>query len=68
MSVGTVKWFNTKKGYGFILPETGGKDIFVHVSQMEKAGISALSDGQPISYELYADRSGREAAGNLRLL
>ncbi len=68
MSVGTVKWFNAKKGYGFILPETGGKDIFVHVSQMEKAGISSLPDGQPISYELYADRSGREAAGNLRLL
>ncbi len=68
MSVGTVKWFNAKKGYGFILPESGEKDVFVHVSQMEKAGISRLPDGQAISYELYADRSGREAAGNLRLL
>ena len=68
MNKGTVKWFNNQKGYGFILPESGEKDVFVHVSQMEKAGISRLPDGHAISYELYADPSGREAAGNLRLL
>lgn len=69
MSKGTVKWFNNKKGYGFIIPESGGeKDIFVHVSQLEKAGIAQLNDGQSIAYELYADRDGRAAAGNLRLL
>lgn len=68
MSKGTVKWFNNKKGYGFIIPEAGKKDVFVHISQLEKAGISHLSDGQAINYELYADRDGRAAAGNLRLL
>lgn len=68
MSKGTVKWFNNKKGYGFIIPETGGRDVFVHISQIEKAGIAGLQDGQKISYELYADRDGRAAAGSLRLL
>lgn len=68
MSTGTVKWFNQKKGYGFIIPETGEKDIFVHISQLEKAGISRLVDGQRIKYELYADRDGRAAAGELRLM
>lgn len=68
MSKGTVKWFNTKKGYGFIQPESGVKDIFVHITQLEKAGISSLSDGQEISYELYSDRDGRPAAGELRVL
>ena len=52
MSKGTVKWFNNKKGYGFIIPETGGRDVFVHISQIEKAGIAGLQDGQKISYEL----------------
>ena len=68
MSTCTVKWFNQKKGYGFIIPETGEKDIFVHISQLEKAGISRLVDGQRIKYELYADRDGRAAAGELRLM
>lgn len=68
MSKGTVKWFNTKKGYGFIRPETGSKDVFVHISQLERAGITSLPDGQPISFELYQDRDGRPAAGLLRLL
>lgn len=68
MSRGTVKWFNTKKGYGFIQPESGSKDIFVHITQLEKAGINHLEDGQMIDYELYADRDGRAAAGSLRLL
>ncbi len=68
MSIGTVKWFNMKKGYGFIQPESGSKDVFVHITQLEKSGISGLNDGQPISYEIYADRDGRAAAGNLRLL
>ncbi len=68
MSKGTVKWFNTKKGYGFIRPETGSKDVFVHISQLERSGISSLPDGQAVSFELYQDRDGRPAAGSLRLL
>lgn len=68
MSKGTVKWFNTKKGYGFIKPESGEKDIFVHITQLEKAGIDHVSDGQPVNYELYNDRDGRPAAGDIRLM
>ena len=67
MSTGTVKWFNTKKGYGFIQPETGGKDIFVHVTKLEEKGIKKLYDGQKVSYEVYDDR-GRNAAGNIQIL
>ena len=67
MSTGTVKWFNSKKGYGFIQPETGGKDIFVHVTKLEEKGIKKLYDGQKVSYEIYDDR-GRTAAGEIQIL
>ena len=67
MSKGTVKWFNTKKGYGFIQPESGEKDIFVHITQLEKAGIRRLFDGQAVNYDIYADRDGKPAA-NIRVL
>ncbi|MBV8652803.1 MAG: cold-shock protein [Alphaproteobacteria bacterium] len=64
MAVGTVKWFNAQKGYGFIQPETGGKDVFVHISAVERAGMGTLNEGQKISYEIARDR-GKEAAANL---
>lgn len=67
MPVGTVKWLNPTKGYGFIQPEEGGSDVFVHISAVEKAGISNLSEGQRLSYELY-DNRGKKAAGELELL
>ena len=65
MATGTVKWFNTTKGYGFIQPDDGGKDVFVHATAVEQAGMSALSDGQKVSYELETNR-GKTAAGNLK--
>lgn len=67
MLTGTVKWFNSKKGYGFIEPETGNKDVFFHVTQLEKIGLKRLNDGQKVGYELYDDR-GRIAAGNIKVL
>lgn len=67
MCTGTVKWFNTKKGYGFIEPESGEKDIFVHITKLEEKGIRRLVDGQKVSYEPYDDR-GRIAAGNIEIL
>jgi CspA family cold shock protein len=67
MSTGTVKWFNTKKGYGFIQPEDGGKDVFVHITKLEEKGLRRLNDGQRVSYETYDDR-GRIAAGDIELL
>jgi CspA family cold shock protein len=67
VALGTVKWFNPTKGYGFIKPETGGPDIFVHISAVEKAGYTSLADGARISYELVANRSGKMSAENLRL-
>ena len=66
MATGTVKWFNPTKGYGFIEPEDGGKDVFVHISAVERAGLSTLAEGQKISYELVENR-GRTAADNLQL-
>ena len=66
MATGTVKWFNATKGYGFIQPEAGGPDIFVHVSAVERAGLRGLDEGQKVSYELEQDkRSGKMAAGSL---
>lgn len=67
MATGTVKWFNSTKGYGFITPDAGGKDVFVHISAVERSGLRELSDGQKISYDLEADRrSGKESAVNLK--
>jgi cold shock protein len=65
MANGTVKWFNTAKGYGFIQPDDGGKDVFVHISAVEKAGLRALNEGQKVAFEMQAER-GRTAAVNLR--
>ena len=66
MAVGTVKFFNTTKGFGFIAPEGGGKDVFVHVSAVERSGLSGLSDGQKVSFDLERDRQGRDSATNLK--
>ena len=66
MPRGTVKWFNTTKGYGFIQPQGGGKDIFVHISAVERAGLSSLNEGQVVQYEEVSNR-GRTAADNLRV-
>ena len=62
MANGTVKWFNSSKGFGFIAPEAGSKDVFVHVSALERAGIHQLNDGQNVTYDLERDRNGRESA------
>jgi CspA family cold shock protein len=66
MAVGTVKWFNAQKGYGFIQPSSGGKDVFVHISAVERAGLGTLTEGQKVSYDIARDR-GKEAAANLAL-
>ena len=67
MATGTVKWFNTTKGYGFIQPEDGGKDVFVHVSAVERSDMRSLNEGQRVSFELERDkRSGKESAVNLK--
>ena len=68
MPTGTVMWFNTTKGYGFIEPEDGGKDVFVHISAVERSGLTGLADNQKISYEMIEGRDGRESAGELKLL
>ena len=66
MATGTVKWLNTEKGYGFIQPDQGGKDVFVHISAVERAGMRTLNEGQKVSYELETDRrSGKQSAGSL---
>ena len=66
MPLGTVKWFNTAKGYGFIAPDTGGKDVFVHISAVERAGLTGLADNQKVEFELIEGRDGREMASDLK--
>ena len=66
MATGTVKWFNGQKGYGFIEPENGGKDVFVHISAVERAGVSSHNEGNKVSYEVVMNR-GKESAENLRV-
>jgi CspA family cold shock protein len=68
MTIGTVKWFNSAKGYGFIEPEDGSKDAFVHISAVERAGIGSLNEGQKVEYELQPGRDGKSSAENLRLV
>ena len=68
MATGTVKWFNATKGFGFIAPDDGGKDVFVHISAVERAGLKGLNDNQKIEFELQSGRDGRASAADLRLL
>jgi cold shock protein len=67
MTTGTVKWFNSQKGFGFIQPDDGGRDVFVHISAVERAGMSGLNEGQNVTFDIVADRkTGKSAADNLR--
>ena len=68
MQTGTVKWFNAQKGYGFIQPSSGGPDVFVHISAVERAGLKGLNDNQKIAFELQSGRDGRASASDLKLL
>ncbi len=68
MATGTVKWFNAGKGFGFIQPEDGSKDVFLHISAVERAGLQSPADGQKIEYELESGRDGRSSAGNISYL
>jgi CspA family cold shock protein len=67
MANGTVKWFNTSKGFGFIEPENGGRDVFVHISAVERAGLTGLADAQKVTFDMESGRDGRESAINLAL-
>lgn len=67
MPTGTVKWFNTTKGYGFIAPDSGGNDVFVHISAVERSGLTGLADNQQVEYELQDGRDGRQMAADLKL-
>ena len=67
MANGTVKWFNSTKGFGFIAPEEGGKDVFVHISSLERSGITSLADDQKVTFDVESGRDGRESAVNLAL-
>jgi cold shock protein len=67
MNTGTVKWFNEQKGYGFVQPDNGSKDVFVHISAVERAGLRTLKEGQKVSFEIVTDkRTGKSSAGNLK--
>lgn len=68
MANGTIKWFNPEKGFGFVEPDDGGQDAFVHISAVEAAGLSTLNEGQKISYELVAGRNGKEAAESISVI
>ncbi|MEL6121420.1 MAG: cold-shock protein [Pseudomonadota bacterium] len=68
MPTGTVKWFNTTKGFGFIAPDDGGKDVFVHISAVERAGLTGLADNQKVEFEMIDGRDGRQMAGDLKAL
>ncbi|MBL9059083.1 MAG: cold-shock protein [Mangrovicoccus sp.] len=67
MATGTVKWFNTTKGFGFIAPDNGGKDVFVHISAVERAGLTGLADNQKVTFDIENGRDGRQSAANLSL-
>lgn len=68
MAKGTVKWFNPTKGFGFIQPETGSKDVFLHISAVERAGLTSIADGQKVTFDIESGRDGRESAANLALV
>jgi len=68
MTIGTVKWFNPTKGFGFIQPEDGSKDAFVHISAVERAGLDSLNEGQKVSYDVQAGQNGKSSAENLKLV
>ena len=67
MATGTVKWFNPTKGFGFIAPDSGGKDVFVHISAVERAGLTGLADNQKVTFDIEPGRDGRDSASNIAL-